>query len=76
MMKVVKGRMKKTMLECEGYWMFRGKATVIFPNGKTFCPTATWLFKPDNNRWYITPCEDFPCGTSFAEESVTEIVEE
>lgn len=42
------------MLECDGYKMFKGKATVTPVNGKApYDITGTWLFRPDTNYWYV-----------------------
>ena len=64
------------MLSCEGYKMFKGTMLVDYKNGmKPFPVTGTWLFKPDNGYWYVTPTKDFPWGTSFKEKMVTVLEE-
>lgn len=59
------------MLECEGYKMFRGKAT-IRPKNKKFKDyelEGDWLYKPDYDCWYVG-------GFSYPAEIVTDIREE
>lgn len=43
------------MLQCEGYKMFYGIATVTPPNPRQrpFTVKGTWLFRPDTGRWYV-----------------------
>lgn len=58
------------MLECEGYKMFKGTATIT-PKNAAFPPfevSGTWLYKP-NGYWYV-------CGQSFGAGIVTNIREE
>ena len=58
------------MLECEGYKMFRGKATIV-PKNKLFKPyqiEGDWLYKPEYNCWYCG-------GWSYPAEIVTDIEE-
>lgn len=58
------------MLNCEGYRMFRGKATVTPCNGKEpFTVVGDWLYKPEWNCWYVN-------GSSYPAEIVTDIREE
>lgn len=57
------------MLECEGYKMFTGTATIKpLTDVKPFEVAGTWLYKPDCKCWY---CQ----GNSYPEEIVTEIRE-
>lgn len=58
------------MLECEGYKMFYGTATVT-PKNPKFPPrtlTGTWLYKPEYHCWYVD-------GQSHAAEIVSDIHE-
>lgn len=58
------------MLECEGYKMFHGAAT-INPNNihrpelKPFEVTGTWLYKPEYECWYVN-------GHSYPAEIVSD----
>lgn len=58
------------MLECEGYKMFHGTATVTpkykFPPQKI---TGTWLYKPEYDCWYVN-------GSSYMAEIVSDIQDE
>lgn len=43
------------MLECEGYKMFKGQATIV-PINKyipEFVEKGTFLYKPEHNCWYV-----------------------
>lgn len=63
-------------LSCEGYKMFRGRMTVDFRSGRE--PTdvvSTFLYKPDDRKWYVGGCKKFPFGTSFDEENVVSFVD-
>lgn len=43
------------MLKCEGYMMFKGRATVV-PKNEKFPPheeNGTWLYKPEYKCWYV-----------------------
>ena len=56
------------MLKCEGYMMFKGKATIIPKpfRGKVIPPyeqNGTWLYKPEYHCWYVN-------GHSYPEEIV------
>lgn len=58
------------MLECEGYKMFYGTATVT-PKNPKFPPstlTGTWLYKPEYDCWYVD-------GQSYMAEIVSDIHE-
>lgn len=59
------------MLECEGYKMFRGEATVTprlvkFPIEKIY---GTWLYKPEWDCWYVN-------GNSYPAEIVSDFKED
>ncbi len=59
------------MLECEGYKMFKGEATVTprfikFPVEKIF---GIWLYKPECDSWYVN-------GRCFLAETVSDFKEE
>ena len=43
------------MLECEGYKMFKGLATVTPTNPKFQAQTINgiWLYKPEYDCWYV-----------------------
>lgn len=59
------------MLECEGYKMFFGTATVS-PKSKMVEPfevNGTWLYKPEYDCWYVN-------GRSFIADIVSNIKEE
>lgn len=59
------------MLKCEGYKMFRGKATII-PTNKAFGPFevyGTWLYKPEYDCWYVK-------GDSYPASIVHDILED
>ena len=44
------------MLQCDGYKMFKGTATVTPANGKPpFQVSGTWLYRPDVKYWYCKP---------------------
>lgn len=59
------------MLECEGYKMFYGTATVTPVNPKFPARdiTGTWLYKPEHDCWYVN-------GESWPAEIVSDIREE
>lgn len=63
------------MLKCEGYMMFRGSAAVKYRNGKTEKLRGTWLYRPDNNMWYLADCPQHPWGISFYPEDLSDIAE-
>lgn len=56
------------MLECEGYKMFRGAATIVPKCAavEPFTLAGTWLYKPDTDCWYCG-------GRSFGADIVTNI---
>lgn len=57
------------MLQCEGYRMFQGTATIRpLTDMKPFDVTGTWLYKPEYKCWY---CQ----GRSYPEAIVTDIRE-
>lgn len=46
------------MLECDGYKMFKGKATITPAPTSPFKPfdaEGTWLYKPEYDCWYCKP---------------------
>lgn len=60
------------MLECEGYKMFLGTATitpVAQSRLKPFDVSGAWLYKPDTDCWYCA-------GRSFPAEIVGNIRDE
>ena len=66
------------MLTCEGYKMFTGSAK-FNPSNPKYQPRVyhgTWLYKPDNNYWYLNGCQDYPFGTSFAADQISDIKED
>lgn len=65
------------MLTCEGYKMFLGSAKFVPQNPQypSRVYHGRWLFKPDNNYWYLNGCPDYPFGTSFPANQI-EIVED
>lgn len=66
------------MLICEGYKMFRGSAQFIPSKPEYPSPVfhGTWLYRPDNNYWYLNGCPDYPFGTSFPAHRITNIKED
>lgn len=62
---------KGTMLECEGYRMFKGEATITPPNPKFQAETiyGTWLYKPEWDCWYVN-------GSSYPAEVVSGFTED
>lgn len=51
------------MLQCDGYKMFRGNATVTPCNGKPpFTIYGTWLYRPDVGCWYCQEDGDMARG--------------
>lgn len=51
------------MLQCDGYKMFKGTATVTPANGKPpFQVSGTWLYRPDARYWYCKPERGLTCG--------------
>lgn len=59
------------MLECEGYKMFKGVATVTPKNPQFPQKTirGTWLYKPEWDCWYVN-------GGSYPAEIVSDIQED
>ena len=57
------------MFECEGYKMFKGRATVVPVKGEPFTISGVWLYKPEWDHWYVG-------GRSFSANIVTDIKEE
>ena len=59
------------MLKCEGYMMFRGKATIqpVSKSRKSYVEEGDWLYKPEHDCWYVN-------GSSYPAEIVEDIVEE
>ena len=65
------------MLECEGYKMFYGYATVrVAPDVEPLEFHGTWLYKPETEYWYLNGCDAFPYGASFPKGDIEEIDEE
>lgn len=61
---------KCEMLECEGYKMFRGTATITPINqNPPFTVTGDWLYKPDTDCWYCN-------GRSFQADCVSDFRQE
>ena len=58
------------MLVCEGYRMFRGTMRFLarLPGAPDMFFHGTWLYKPENNMWYVNNCPDYPYGTSLHAE--------
>ena len=51
------------MLQCDGYKMFHGTATITPANGKPpFDVTGTWLYRPDVGYWYYQIPGQFASG--------------
>ena len=55
--------------------MFRGFATVTCPK-KTLVLHGTWMYHPELQMWFINGCDEYPWGTSFHKDIVSEIVED
>ena len=64
------------MLKCDGYMMFEGRATITPRNDKPpYALVGTWLYRPDIDAWCIGYCEEYPWGTTFPREMVSDFVE-
>ena len=64
------------MLKCEGYMMFRGRATITPMNeNPPYTVNGTWLYRPDTECWYVTPSKKYPWGASFGKDLVSDFHE-
>ena len=76
MMRSIGMERRMRMLKCDGYMMFEGRATVTPRNDKPpYALVGTWLYRPDIDAWCIGYCEEYPWGTTFPREMVSDFVE-
>ena len=69
------------MLQCEGHKMFKGSMVITPKPGamkkEPYRVYGTFLNKPElPNYWFVNDCPDFPWGTSFPAEMLSDFREE